>query len=473
MIYKSTMNTSPSITNLRTNRITIDKHCLACVNVVFEPLLKELLSYDKMRFYGKAGRLEHQWVRSVLCQKAGADQLVFPVGCLQRVATALQKAGHESEIHDLRGLDRESLQVDPTDFAEAEQNCRGITASLEEHTEGLLQVARGTPRARAIGAICRLLSKAKIFIAAASQRTVGDTYAALLDFVGGEVTAVQGGNWTSPCRVVCGTFTSFDRAQASDWDVLIFEDGLEALGLATHENRPNFSRHRVYSFVEPGVRLTHGQQLELETLAGPIIHSPCHRGQRRAFALEVVFASAPLENLRRTNTARELREQLWSAPRRNATVAAVAKALATCNPADLWKYGLFLHEQNPFSRWQQPPRVTVLVDTTRHAEILAKQLPDWPVMARRPDVPREAPMADGWDKWTVRHQSIITAVRAANYKVFDADVIVMASGGPCPTLPAGLARRGGHVLIVDFDDASPYVDDVADRRSEYDKLTVG
>jgi hypothetical protein len=66
----------------------------------------------------------------------------------------------------------------------------------------------------------------------------------------------------------------------------------------------------------------------------------------------------------------------------------------------------------------------------------------------------------------------MTAVRADQYKTFQADIIVMASGGSCPVIPRGLQRHDGHVLVIDIDDqATPMSkQETASRRWDYESL---
>ena len=239
------MNTTPVRNDvLQKPRIILGEHCLAEVDASVEPLLRDVLYYQELEFGHQSGYLISQWSRRSVLHQSGANRLVFPVGCLQRVFNTLREAGHACKIQDRRNL-TESLRVDRSDAIEAEQSCTGITACMEKHTEGLFRIARGRPRARAVGAICRLLPEAKVFVAGATRRVIQETAAEVGHYVGGEVEAVPGGNWASTCRVVCGTFTSFDRAQASDWDVLIFEDAFEALGKRVHQNRGAFGRDGV------------------------------------------------------------------------------------------------------------------------------------------------------------------------------------------------------------------------------------
>lgn len=451
--------------------LTIGHKSLAGLPITCIDLVAPLLTYGQLAFGAEAGRVCHQERQISVFRLDDDRQMVIPVGCLPRILSVLQEAGFQVDIRDLRNLNRESLCLADHDIAEGETRCPGITACMHQFTEGVLAVPRGKRRAHAMGAMCRLLSKARIFITCATKERTQETAAVLGHYVGGAVQAVHGGTWSSPCRVVCGTIASFNTSQSCDFDMLIFEDAFEAIAKRTHDNRGAFGRHRVYAFVDPNLKMNNKRRLELEVLAGPPIFQQ-GKSHHAPPSLEVAFATVPEEHLSKAKSAREQREQVWIAHRRNQTIAGIARACANKNPRKLWECGLFLDEADPFQRWASAPNVTILTETARHAEDLAALLPDWAVLTRRPVTAPSPILADAWSRWTVPDRSIVTAVRGEDYRIFNVDVIVMAAGGRCPYLPRGLERRGGHVLVVDFDDCgnSASLRDVASRRKHYDRL---
>jgi hypothetical protein len=265
------------------------------------------------------------------------------------------------------------------------------------------------------------------------------------------VQAVHGGTWQSPCRIVCGTYTSFDTSDPADWDMLVFEDAIEALGRKTHDNRGRYAAHRVYALIDPHTPLSAKDQLMLEVLAGPVIYRIPTRSRRAPAPIEVVFANVPLRYQRPSDDPRQQKEDLWADRPRNTVIARVAAAFALRDPTPLWEAGIMLDCADPFSRWDHTPTVAVLVESARHADDLAKLLPGWEILHSRPGT--DGSMADasgGWADWVLPPRSIVTIVRAAKMKTFAPDVIVMAAGGPHPLLPHGLVRRAKPILIVDF-----------------------
>lgn len=452
--------------------ITIGCHSLADLATSVKDLVAPLLSYEQKAFCQRDGRVNVHTEYKQLFLDNDNGKLIFPVGCVPRVATALLRAGHDVRVKDHRGLDEGRLRLELFNAKDAEAACRGILECMLRYREGVLAVPRGRSRGRAVGAMCRLFPNAKFFVVSATRRRNEEMAAELGHFVGGEVQAVHGGDWASSCRVVCGTFTSFDRSQASDWDVLVFEDAFDALGKRIHDNRGHFGRQRVYAFVDSHLALNDKQRLELEVLAGPIIHRHKSKSHHDPLTLEVVFAAVPGESQPESKSPRERREQLWSDKRRNQTIASIAKACTDRNSQKLREYGLFLDERDPFLRWSSAPSVSLLTETARHAELLAELLPEWSGLNRRPAAGASTLPGDDWSQWAVPDRSIITAVRAAEYKSFSADIVVMAAGGSCLYLPRGLERRGGRVLVVDFEDRSTpaLVRDVASRRKHYGKL---
>lgn len=455
------------------NVITIGHHMLAglpnsCVDAV-----GRLLRYEELEFRTADGHVSHSMVGKNAYIVDGDGRVMVPVGSLPRIIHALQDLGLAFQIYDLRDLDRERLEVSSEGFPDGEKVFPGIRLCLSRHTEGILAIPHGRRRFEAIGVMCRLFPKARFLVACATRRASQEGEAVLGQFVGANVDAVSGRNWQSSCRVVCATFSAFDSSDPADWDVLVFEDGFDALARATHENRGGFGRHHVYSFIEPNRSLTGKQRIDLEVLAGPIIYRYVSGKHRPEVVLETAFAVAPEGSYHSPPNPRERCEQLWSACRRNRTIAAVAEACASSNPHSLWGCGLLLNEQNPFRLWDHTPIVTVLVESARHADLLARLLPEWRVMSRRPQDASSLPSLWDWSEYSVPTRSIMTAVRAEAYNRFDADIIVMASGGSTPFLPRGLARRSGHVLVIDFDDRSKpsLVRDTESRRRHYRALS--
>jgi hypothetical protein len=235
--------------------------------------------------------------------------------------------------------------------------------------------------------------------------------------------------------------------------LLVFEDAIEALGKRTHENRAGFGNHRVYGFTDPQLPMSVKDHLMLETLAGPVIYRAQSQSRRSIASIEVVLADAPLRRTPRADGPRRQKEDLWGDQQRNALIALVADAFAAQVPAPLWDAGLMLDDETPFARWNHAPIVAVVVESAWHADLLAHTLPDWPVLhARSPHDASESTRPRGWSDWLLPARSIVTITRAANMKAFNADVVVMATGGAVPQLPQGLIRRRGSVLVVDFDD---------------------
>jgi hypothetical protein len=459
--------TRPSIGNAR---ITI-AGCLAVVDPGHGQLLAPLLAYSELVFEASGGQVPHHRHRRHVCEQLDDGRLVIPVGCVGRVMQLLAQGGMDVTLDDRRRLDRESLHIDAGYVHKAEQAFPGLADAIRSCTEGLLGANCGRARERLLGTLCRLLPRARILVASATVAKCRELADALEPYVPGEVDAVRGGDWRSLARVVCGTFTSFDTSDQADWDVLIFEDAVEALGKKTHENRGRYGNHLVYAFVDPQNQLSLKDELKLETFVGPVIYRVPSRSRRSPPVMEIVFAGMPLYFSDLPRDPREQKQTLWRDEQRNAVIARIADAFARRDPVPLWEAGLFLHEDDPFARWGRTPTVAIVVESVQHAEQLAQALPDWTVLHSRPTAGGAA-AAQGWADWVLPPRTIATITRAAGMKIFAADVVIMATGGAYPQLPHGLLRHRSPVLIVDFADDGhrSLVSDVEKRRKAYRDL---
>jgi len=403
-------------------------------------------------------RLLHRRRTRQVYDRTRSGQLVIPVGCVGRVRQHLSQQGLDLRIVDRRHLDRANLQVLEDCTSQADRSFPGISDTIHMQTEGILAAPRGKPRNALIGTLCHLLPGARTFVACSTQARCHEIADALGPFVGGDVQAVHGGDWGSACRIVCGTYTSFDTSDPADWDMLVFEDATEALGKRTHDNRGRYADHRVYAFIDPQMPLSAKDQLLLEVLAGPVIYRVPTRSRRAPAPIEVVFANVPLRHQRPAGNPRQQKEDLWADQQRNTVIARVATAFAQRDPAPLWEAGVMLDCADPFSRWDHTPTVAVIVESARHADDLANALPGWKILHSRPGTDgKTADASGGWADWVLPPRSIVTITRASRMKTFAPDVIVMAAGGSHPLLPRGLARRAKPVLIVDFADDGHHV----------------
>jgi hypothetical protein len=439
-------------------QITING-CLAVVDPGHEQVLARQLEYAEICFdvTGSHRLLHRRRVRHVY-ERTHGGQLVVPVGCVPRVHQHLSQHGLDVRIVDRRHLDRGCLRVVEDRAPQADMSFPGITDTIRRHTEGILAAPRGQRRNVLIGTLCHLLPAARTFIACSTQSRCREIADALGPFVGGDVQAVHGGDWGSACRIVCGTYTSFDTSDPADWDMLVFEDAIEALGRKTHEKRGRYGDHRVYAFIDPQMPLSAKDRLLLEVLAGPVIYRVPTRSRRAPTTIEVVFANVPLCYRQPAKDPRRQKEDLWADQQRNTVIGRVATAFAQRDPAPLWEAGIMLDYADPFSRWDHTLTVAVLVESARHADDLAKSLPGWQVLHSRPATDGStADASGGWADWVLPPRSIVTITRAAKMKTFAPDVIVMAAGGSHPLLPRGLVRRAKPVLIVDFADDGHHV----------------
>ena len=424
-------------------------HSVADVHPAHEDLLGPILSYEDLSFdANEEGGVNHcrGLVRCYTLESG--DRLRISAGCVPRICDALRSAGYDVSIRDFRRMDTVRHQVDGGYAHIVELSFLGLASCIASRTEGVVEIARGTKRMQAIGTICRLLPRARCFIASAKIDTARTLAARLAGYVNGDVNAVHGGNWSSPCRVVCGTYTSYDTSDASDWDVLIFDDAVEALGRKTHENRGNYSDHRVYAFAAPERERNSKQQLQFEVLFGPTIYRLASGRQEFSSPKEVWFArySAALERFPTDTLPR--RRAVWSSHTRNQAIADVARGLTRPDYEMLWNHGLFLSSApSCFPSWPRACSVVIIVESAEHGKILKRLLPEWKLIHKQNK--KSVDLRKSWGM--IPHQSIVTTVVAADH-CSCCDVAVLACGGSSPQIPARLARTNSVRVIIDFAD---------------------
>jgi hypothetical protein len=233
------------------------------------------------------------------------------------------------------------------------------------------------------------------------------------------------------------------EAQLHGLDLLVLPDGYAALGavprsylsptyVPLHRKVP-----RVIGFVPADRRPAPAERIGLVELLGPhVVDVPAHGWQKRPVEVFPVGFNGGKPAF--ANTAAETkRRNLWRHRGRNRMAAKLARLLASPDRTALAREFPLLGE---IDYVPSPASVAVVVEGYEHAEILAAELPGWPVDSGSP----------GWSA-----KEILTFDGLRVRPLQDIDVLVRADGGTghLPLAPTALHvasdARTYPVLVVD------------------------
>ncbi len=423
---------------------------VAIVRPACEDLLRPLLSYRELDFCrDPRGHVQRFDVTKYVCSLEG-DGLMITNGCIPRVVRHLVKEGYEVRVNDRRIHTDSRSQVDDSYIERAEAIVPGLAAALASHREGIIEVGSGHRKSDLLGTMCQLFHAANIFIACKTIDSTQKIAAELGPFLGGEVEAVHGWNWSSSRRVVCGTFGSLDRGNPSDWQILIFTDAFEGIQKAGQFARPQYCSQRAYALVDPARLRSSRDELLFEILAGPVFYCDPRSQRRPATEFLAAFATHTSGELQVLESARDRQVRLWDDSRRNQAVADVARALSCGDEPSLWAHDLFLQDDQSLSSLGPQPGVIVMVDSIEHGERLCRLLPGWHFFHGRPNHNTATTSGILAQPWGIPPNSVVTAVAANSQHSFHCRILVWASAGSVPFIPTIFGRSPRSHLLIDF-----------------------
>jgi len=445
----STMSTFPAEPACSPTLVTIRTHGgMAYVSPSLPDILRPILSYDDVTFHRDSHhRLQITHIREAVCALQG-DALLIPIGCISRVVRRLNQLGYQTRIED-----RRDFRDAPCSFnhyaTESDSIAPGLASRLSRHAEGLIESSSEERTTDLLGVMCWLFHPLKVFIACKTVSESQTLASGLGRFLGGEVSAVRGWNWSSPCRVVCGTFQSLDRSDPADWQVLIFANAFEAIQSATHSARNEYRHRRIYAVVDPTRSRSLREELMFETLAGPVIYRDSARQHRSPPELMAAFANHSSRANQLFEDARERRISCWHDTARNQAIVDVASSLVAQETSELEEHGLFLDDEQAISLLNSSPGVIILVDSADHGDQLRRLLPAWQFFESRTNESQTAGRTR-LNPWGVPRNSIVTVVAARNQLNIDGQVLIWASAGKVPFVPSQLFKSARPRLVVDF-----------------------
>ena len=375
---------------------------------------------------------------------------MVPAGCIERVVRHLKQAGYGVQIVDDRDCSFSPIRLDEHRRQIVETNAPGLADAISSRIQGCIEVATGKRKSHILGCLCQILHPSRIFIACKTIKETRAIAGDLRTYLGGEVDAVRGLEWRSPCRVVCGTFHSLNRSEPADWPVLIFADALDGTQRTNNDARVAV-RERTFALIDPRHHQPFDVKLQIEFLAGPVIYRDPQLPQSRSAVLTAAFATHASCDIRPSLNARDHRVTLSQDDRRNQAIAKVAMALSKVDDASLLEHDLVIDQRDPSPLCHGLGSI-IFVDSVQHGEQLRRLLPGWNLIHGRHTPYSTSP--DGvplsMSSWVIPRNSIMTAVAAENRVILGGRVLIWASGGRVPYLPTVLSQVTDPCFLIDF-----------------------
>ncbi|MCY2986995.1 MAG: hypothetical protein NTY19_03895 [Planctomycetota bacterium] len=441
-------------------------------------LVLPLLEYDIAVFEegGPLGYQEHQErvpMHGVRLDRQG----YFGTGLVPRVARVLTQHGYRVKIVDHRDYGTRRFAVDEKYMRLLHGEDRRLANAVRREPVGQIEVKDFRDLIQTMRLIIELYPHARVLIPVASKdmtrkiRVKVDT--AATDFP----VRIIGQTWPEqPWRCAVCTFQSIATCRTEDWDIVLLPEAVRSMsdtgGKALAQFHGPYDRKvwRVYSFIQPGVRLGRRGRMRLEAITGELIYQ---RSPEQA-KVQVLWLPTPgCAPIPRDATALVFkRKAYWHNDRRNDYIAGVARAFARMDVQKLRKYGVPFADEEPVLRHAPGTRIAILVASTEQAREMAKRLPDWKVLNAATDGQKTESETEG----EVPAGSIVTEMWAAENGM-DADVIIRAGGSSGQLCLKGLPpllqpEERRNVIMVDFKDEfdDRGARDAKQRTREYETL---
>lgn len=388
-------------------------------------------------------------------------QFVFPAALVPRVRQHLERRGYGVALKDdvwwghLRSADLRLLDDSELTVLERE-----YLAALAASPRGQIVLRRTADVARAVALMGRLFAKHSLFVVARDQRGVRSLVEQIAASSDRPVTSDSRLTWSHHPRMFVGTEKLFECASSSGFHIAVLADVESALAKITDMLTRDWRHGTWYAVLlrSDYERLRESEWFRLEAIFGPVIFPP--GGGSQVPEISVAF----LDGMQRPAGRREARglerkrSQYWHDQTWNSMVAQLAKETASGRAPDGLAADLLPRRR---------PWVTVLVESTEHAQELQKRLPGWQLLTANSAtscLPE------------VGHRKIVTMTYAADVGIIG-DVVIRADGGPDWPLGDALlttqaAEPSERCLVIDFADCRDprAASDTASRRAAYEQL---
>ena len=302
------------------------------------------------------------------------DQLIIQAGLTSKVASVLEKHGHEVEIIDSTEP-RPRVELDATVLGKLLDEESAFVRAVMANRHGQILAPRLEDRVAQAAAAARAFPEAVISYIVTSRSGARKFHKQLSSRLH-EPVALQneGGYVHSYTRLLVGTGAGLDPDIP---DIIIFIKAAEAIAKQFDPYFERFTNQHVLGFVSGTEQLGARERLRLEARLGPVVFAfPGPMGAPAQVRVLVAESPTTTPPSRSADSLERKRQVVWHNDRRNAAVAAIAEALATGRPDDLYTYGLGLDGVDHLAGITNP-RVAVLVESPEHGRALARRLTAW------------------------------------------------------------------------------------------------
>lgn len=440
-------------------------HIPAAVAARVEPVLRVPVTE-----FGCGGPRGHRrrYSAEVFYQTAPDGGLRAAPGLAERAVEHLLRLGVDARLDDRRRYGQRQ-QPDLRALGLCDLDLLPLLSAAAVRPRGFDVVAGRDGLAARVAALCRLFPAARVMIIETNTERAEDLYRRLSPLLDGQVFRGSEDFWPVPVRRVVAPLTKLDVTNPDDIDLLIAAD---VRAVCTRGHWPALNRLwplKAYGFRPADQILSDREMLRGEAVFGRMLVSanthPC-------VVIHVVIPPRTLPPAGSAGPLERKRESIWTNPRRNAFVAAVARAVAANDGPALAPFGLDRPGCNLRGRGGERTTVAILVESPEHARHLTEHLGGWRAVRHEP-----RPRRGGWGGWDPTtplsdpagfNRCVLTTMAARRIESLDVDVLVRADGAGSPLrlpgFPAARETDRPQVLIDLADDFDPVAEEDARAR---------
>lgn len=423
---------------------------IAIVNPASVPIMSAL-SYVVVD-YVAGGPLGYQRVdkpRSWF-QLASDGRLRIPTGCVPRIRDLLVRLGATITVRDHRRFDGDGHRPRPTEPADLPVANARLLAAVAQNPLGQIGVRDMADVIHAIALIATTYERARIVIVAATGDQVHHLQYRLRRRMKQRIGMARAGKPMSGDRITVSTFMHAGAASLCLTDIVVVSDANELGGVKAMDAVGNLAMRprRIYAIRWPGAKMSVQAAMAAEAFAGGEIYN---FGPRRRDVKVIVCAgvSRP-SNL--PSGGLDRKRAIWHDQARNRLISLLAIAITAGDHESLRQLGIFVNwDVGCCLAGKIKDSVTLLVESSEHARVLAGYLPGWRVDCLSPAVEDARTIAE---QGAARYR-IVTWSFAGKHGIGRPDVIMRADGGASPPElpgfpPIHTESQAGEIRLVDF-----------------------
>jgi hypothetical protein len=411
----------------------------------------------------QAGRLKRKLESMVNVTEISPDRNIGNLwaGLLPIVVAALEEDGYAVRH---QGYEPESLPpVDQANLRHYEPLDWSVLNHIRCHDRGLIRVESGCVQAaKLLMQIAYAWPKRTMVVLVCKEKSANSTCTNLRTFGLDAAVVTTRQPFQEFSRITVATPGQLGMVGIDQRDFVIVPNAIESLRRKMIHRIVDAHRARLYGFLDRQSKLSPCERDELTMMYGlRDVIVPCHGyvDMPVEYVIYRIGGGPPLATS--LDVLGLKRQGLWRHPVRNRKIARLANAFAKGGAGLLD----LIPALPPGWRLEYPRRIYVLVEGLEQALHLARNLPDWPIIA---GVNVDAALIPEHMRGRIRspleqglgnlRKAIVTATGAELVTLSGVDVLIRADGG-VGALPLPIPRclevpwgQGDRLLLVDFQD---------------------